>query len=237
MKKHLSTVFLVLVFLTGCGLFLYPSVSDFWNSRRQSQVIAAYETGMGRIGQEDGAALLEAARAYNASLLTNESRFYPTEEETAYYNSLLQTGTTDMMASIQIPSIQVSLPVYHGTGEEVLQAGIGHVEGTSLPVGGASTHCVLSGHRGLPSAKLFSELDQVKEGDFFYIHVLGEQLAYQVDQIQVVEPQQMETLDIVSGKDYCTLVTCTPYGVNSHRLLVRGVRTEPEKTGEEPEKS
>lgn len=230
MKKHLSTFLLVLIFLLGGGLFLYPAVSDYWNSRHQSRVIADYEAGMGQLSQEDYTALLEAARAYNESLLTNANRFHPTEEETAYYNSLLQTRTTDIMASIQIPSIRVNLPIYHGTGEAVLQTGVGHIEGTSLPIGGASTHSVLSGHRGLPSAKLFSNLNKVEVGDFFYIHVLGEELVYQVDQIQVVEPQQIETLDIVQGEDFCTLVTCTPYGINSHRLLVRGIRTEMDQT-------
>lgn len=235
MKKYGSTIFLVLVFFLGCGLLLYPAVSDRWNALHQSRVIADYEAGMRQISQEDYGKLLAEARAYNGSLLTKESRFHPTEEETAYYNSLLQTGTTDMMASIEIPSIRVHLPVYHGTGEAVLQTGIGHIEGSSLPVGGASTHSVLSGHRGLPSARLFSDLNKIEEGDLFYIHVLGEVLTYQADQIQVVEPRQIETLEIVEGEDYCTLVTCTPYGINSHRLLVRGVRTEKEEEAGENE--
>lgn len=224
MKKHASTILLVLVFLAGCGLLCYPIVSDLWNYRHQSRAIAGYDAGVNRMDGKDYSDMLEAARAYNKSLVSKGNRYYPTEEEDAYYRSLLKTEGSDVMAVIDIPSIQVYLPVYHGTNEDVLQSGVGHLEGTSLPVGGNSTHCVLSGHRGLPSAKLFSNLNLVEEGDRFYIHVLGETLAYEVDQISVVEPDEIEELNIEKDRDYCTLVTCTPYGINTHRLLVRGNR-------------
>lgn len=226
MKKYASTIILILVFLLGGGLLLYPIVSDYWNSRHQSGAIAGYEAGVKHMSDSDYTELMQAAQEYNAALPDREGRLHPTPEENVYYRSLLRTENSDMMASIEIPSIHVWLPVYHGTDESVLQTGVGHVEGSSLPIGGASVHTVLSGHRGLPSAKLFSDLNKVKEGDSFRIHVLGQILTYQVDQISVVEPQQVETLAIEPGKDYCTLVTCTPYGINSHRLLVRGARVE-----------
>lgn len=224
MKKHASTILLVLVFLAGCGLLCYPIISDLWNYRHQSRAIAGYDAGVSRMDGRDYSDMLEAARAYNKSLVSKGNRYYPTEEEDAYYRSLLKTEGSDVMAVIDIPSIQVYLPVYHGTDEDVLQSGVGHLEGTSLPVGGNSTHCVLSGHRGLPSAKLFSNLNLVEEGDRFCLHVLGETYVYEVDQITVVEPDEIEQLDIERNRDYCTLVTCTPYGINTHRLLVRGMR-------------
>lgn len=224
LKKYVSTILLAAVFVAGSGLLLYPTVSDWWNAWHQSRAIAGYEAGVERLGKEDYSGLFQAAREYNQKLLEDKRRFHPDIEQTTYYSTLLLTGNSDVIATVEIPSIKVNLPVYHSTDEAVLQNGIGHIEGSSLPVGGKSTHCVLSGHRGLPSARLFTDLNQMVEGDLFYIHVLGETLTYRTDQITVVEPQQMEDVEIIRGEDYCTLVTCTPYGINSHRLLVRGKR-------------
>lgn len=233
MKKYVSTVILVLVFLAGGGLLLYPLVSDYWNSRHQSVALAGYEASVRHMDKTDYTEFLQAANDYNRSLTNRESRFHPTPEEDAYYRGLLRTKDSDVMASVEIPGIHVWLPVYHGTEDSVLQTGVGHVEGSSLPVGGSSTHCVLSGHRGLPSAKLFTDLNKMGEGDLFRIHILGMVLTYQVDQILVVEPQEMDGLAIEEGKDYCTLLTCTPYGINSHRLLVRGIRVDTEGRAEQ----
>lgn len=223
-KKYASTVLLTAVFLAGSVLLLYPTVSDHWNARHQSSAIAGYETEVRKLAPEDYSALIRMAEEYNQGLVSNTGRFHPDPEEDAYYRTLLLTGTSDVIATVEVPSIEVKLPVYHGTEEGVLQNGIGHIEGSSLPIGGPSTHSVLSGHRGLPSARLFTDLNKVKEGDIFRIHVLGMTLTYQTDEITVVEPQQVEGLAIEPGADYCTLVTCTPYGINSHRLLVRGKR-------------
>lgn len=223
-KKYASTVLLAAVFLAGSVLLLYPTVSDHWNARHQSSAIAGYETEVRKLAPEDYSALIRMAEEYNQSLVGNTGRFHPDPEEDAYYRTLLLTGTSDVIATVEVPSIDVKLPVYHGTEEGVLQNGIGHIEGSSLPIGGPSTHSVLSGHRGLPSARLFTDLNKVKEGDIFRIHVLGMTLTYRADEITVVEPQQTEGLAIEPGEDYCTLVTCTPYGINSHRLLVRGKR-------------
>lgn len=225
-KKYFSTILLTAVFLAGSGLLLYPTISDWWNAWHQSRAIASYEAGVERLDREDYSGLFQAAREYNRELLHDNGRFHPDREQTTHYSTLLLTGNSDVIATVEIPSIKVRLPVYHSTDEAVLQNGIGHMEGSSLPVGGASTHCALSGHRGLPSARLFTDLNQMGEGDRFYIHVLGETLAYETDRITVVEPQDMEGLEIIRGEDYCTLVTCTPYGINSHRLLVRGKRIE-----------
>jgi len=163
---------------------------------------------------------------YNTNLLSKSNRYNMTDEQRAEYESILDVTGTGIMGYIEIPSIDVSLPIYHGTNESVLQIAIGHIESSSLPVGGIGTHCVISGHRGLPSAKLFSDIDQLKEGDVFMIQVLDDTLTYEVDQIRTVLPTEMKDLRIEEGKDYCTLVTCTPYGVNTHRLLVRGHRVE-----------
>lgn len=226
MKKNLSTLSLIVVFLIGLALLLYPSISDWWNSFHQSRAIASY------VGQ---AVLLDKnayekqwrdAREYNQSLLENPNRFFPSDGEYARYESLLNISADGVMGYIDIPKINCTLPIYHGTDASVLQIAVGHIAGTSLPVGGESSHCVLSGHRGLPSAKLFSNLDKLVEGDTFLLRVLDEILTYEVDQIHIVEPHEVSDLDIEEGKDYCTLVTCTPYGVNSHRLLVRARRID-----------
>ena len=229
MKKHLSTIALILALLAGVSLLLYPTVSDYWNARHASKAVADYTQNVQALDRDTYDELLSAAEAYNRSLLTRENSFFLTEAQQAQYDSLLDISGTGIMGYIEIPSINVSLPIYHGTSDSVLQIAVGHLDWTSLPVGGESTHCVLSGHRGLPSAKLFTNLDQIVEGDTFIIRVLDEVLTYEVDRILIVEPEDVTALQIEAGKDLCTLVTCTPYGVNSHRLLVRGHRVETEQ--------
>lgn len=229
-KSILPSLLLVLILLAGLSLLLYPALSDYWNSLHQSQAIASYVETVEAMDEADYEAMWAAARAYNDALPRDNSRFHPSEEEQAEYDALLDVSGTGIMGYVEIPQIGVSLPIYHGTDEAVLQVAIGHIEGSSLPVGGAGTHCVISGHRGLPSAKLFTDLDQIQEGDIFLLHILDETLTYQVDQIHIVEPDDVTYLAIEEGQDLCTLVTCTPYGVNSHRLLVRGRRIETEET-------
>lgn len=224
-KSRASTVILIIVFLVGLSLLLYPSLSDYWNSFRQSRAIASYVESVSHLDQQKYDALLEEARAYNASLVGDKTRFSPTEEELAEYLTLLGS-TGGAVGYIEIPAIKLTLPIYLGTSETVLQVGVGAMEGSSLPIGGESTHAVLTGHRGLPSATLFTDLDRLVQGDMFHIHILNETCTYEVDQILIVEPAEMDALEIVEGEDYCTLVTCTPYGVNSHRMLVRGHRIE-----------
>lgn len=226
MKSKKSTIILLLVFLIGLSLLLYPTVSDYWNSFHQTQVIASYVEAVAELDSESYEQYLAEAREYNAGLVNNSGRYLPTEEEDALYQSLLDISGNGIMGYIEIPSIDVSLPIYHGVEDTVLQVAVGHIEGTSLPVGGESTHCVISGHRGLTSAKLFTDLDKLAEGDIFILRVLDEVLTYEVDQIHIVEPEELELLQIKEGEDLCTLVTCTPYGINSHRLLVRGHRIE-----------
>ena len=226
MKKHLSTIALILALLAGVSLLLYPTVSDYWNARHASRAVADYAQNVQALDRDTYDELLAAAEAYNRSLLTRENAFFLSEAQQTQYDSLLDISGTGIMGYIEIPSINVSLPIYHGTSDSVLQIAVGHLDWTSLPVGGESTHCVLSGHRGLPSAKLFTNLDQIVEGDTFVIRVLDEVLTYEVDRILIVEPEDVTALQIESGKDLCTLVTCTPYGINSHRLLVRGHRVE-----------
>ena len=215
-----------LLFLVGLGILLYPTVSDKWNAYRQAQLISTYEEAVAELPQETHDEIWAAAHKYNEELWSMGNRYEFTDEEREYYESQLDVAGNGIMGYIEIPAINCSLPIYHGTEEDVLQIAVGHIEGTSLPVGGDSTHCALSGHRGLPSAKLFTNLDQLKEGDTFLLKILGETLTYEIDQILTVLPEEMEALNLERGADYCTLVTCTPYGVNSHRLLVRGKRTE-----------
>ena len=226
MKKHLSTIALVLVLLVGLSLMLYPTVSDWWNSMHQSRAIATYGETVAELDHTRYDELLAGARAYNAALQNGPGRFMLTDEERSTYEDVLDVSGTGIMGYIESPAIGCSLPIYHGTSEGVLQIAIGHIEGSSLPVGGLGTHCVLSGHRGLPSAKLFTSLDKLVEGDTFMLHVLDETLTYEVDQILVVEPEDVGALELDPLADLCTLVTCTPYGINSHRLLVRGHRIE-----------
>lgn len=230
MKKKKSnyfiTVILILMLLAGLSLLLYPSVSDYWNSFHQSQAISQYSEKVKNLDKETRKKMWEDAQRYNQRMNGQNKDYTLSEEEKAEYESMLNVDSNGIMGYIEIPKINCSLPIYHGTNASVLQTAIGHLEWTSLPVGGESTHCVLSGHRGLPSAKLFTNLDKLNEGDIFMLRVMDEVLTYEVDQILIVEPQQVEALRIVEGKDYCTLVTCTPYGINSHRLLVRGHRIE-----------
>lgn len=225
LKRWLGNILIVCFALAGLTLLLYPTVSDVWNQAHQSRVINSYAETVTNLTQTDYSELWESAKAYNESLLTRKHRFVATEESTAEYRSLLNVTDDGMMAYIEIPEIDVNLPIYHGTKDEVLQVAVGHLEGSSLPIGGIGTHACLSGHRGLPSAKLFSRLDELEIGDIFYIHVLNETHEYTIDQIETVLPNETELLDIDPGQDYCTLITCTPYGINTHRLLVRGTRT------------
>lgn len=226
MKKHLSTIILVLILLTGLSLVLYPTVSEYWNMYHQSRIISDYTDDVEKIDEEEYARMWQEAQEYNRELARDGNCWKMTEAQKQKYYSVLNVGGTGVMGYIEIPKIHCSLPVYHGADETILQVAVGHIEGSSLPVGGSSTHCVLSGHRGLPSAKLFTDLDQMEKGDIFLLKILNETLAYEVDQIKTVLPEEMDNLKIEEGEDLCTLVTCTPYGVNSHRLLVRGHRTE-----------
>lgn len=226
MKKRISTIITVIVFVTGLSLLLYPTVSNYWNSLHQTKAVANYSDAMEKMSKKKKQDAIDAAKAYNEALLSNVGRFTPTEEELNTYKSLLNADGTGMMGYIEIPEIRCELAIYHTVEESVLQVGIGHLEGSSLPVGGSGTHCVLSGHRGLPSAQLFTKLDRLKNGDIFMLHVYDQVLTYEVDQIAIVEPEDYGLLQIEEGQDLCTLFTCTPYGINTHRLLVRGHRIE-----------
>lgn len=223
-KKNISTIILVLIFFVGLSLLLYPIISDYWNSFHQSRAIATYAEEVEELDDEDYEKMWQEAEAYNQKLSNQPNRWNLTEEEEEEYNRVLDIGGTGIMGYIEIPEIKVSLPIYHGTDEGVLQIAVGHIPGSSLPVGGIGTHSVVSGHRGLPSARLFTNLDELNEGDVFMIRVLDETLTYEVDKISIVEPDDLTGLGIDPELDLCTLVTCTPYGVNSHRLLVRGHR-------------
>lgn len=224
MRKHMATIIAVLVFITGISLLLYPTVSEYWNSLYQSKVVANYSDKMKKMNQKEKQAAIDKAKAYNETLVNNDARFTPTEEQIAEYKSLLNADGLGMMGYIVIPKIHLKLSVSHTVDASVLQVGVGHLEGSSLPVGGNSTHCVLSSHRGLPSAKLFTELDELVEGDIFYLHVYDRVLTYKVDHIATVEPDDYSLFEIEEGKDLCTLFTCTPYGINTQRLVVRGHR-------------
>lgn len=236
-RKHISTIFIILIFLVGLGFISYPTVSNLWNQAHQSRAIATYSKQVEKLDDSENKKMLKAARKYNKSLLKKSDHWKLSKKDKKKYESLLDVSGTGIMGYIEVPKIDCSLPIYHGTDEGALQIAIGHLEGSSLPVGGKGTHCVLSGHRGLPSARLFTDLDQMEEGDIFILNILGRKLAYEVDQIKVVLPEEMSDLEIEEGKDLCTLVTCTPYGINTHRLLVRGHRTEyVEKKVEEEQK-
>lgn len=226
MKNKLTTILLILALFAGLSLLLYPTVSDYWNSLHASQAVADYAENVRNLEAEKYEQVLQDAKSYNQMLPYEQTTFALSEEEKEAYDALLDISGTGVMGYIEIPTVNISLPVYHGTEDAVLQIAVGHLEWSSLPVGGESTHCVLSGHRGLPSAKLFTNLDKLVVGDKFVMRVLDEVLTYEVDQILIVEPTDVSTLMIEAGKDLCTLVTCTPYGINSHRLLVRGHRIE-----------
>ena len=226
-KFVLLQIFFALFFLAGLGLVLYPVISDAWNRYRSSKLISGYTQSVRNLTGEQYDQILEAARKYNSQHTVNvvADAFDGSDSgEDQTYELLLNPNGDGIMGSIEIPKIHVDLAIYHGTGDEALSSGAGHLRGTSLPVGGENTHAVISGHRGLPSAKLFTDLDQLENGDVFYIHVLNENLEYQVDQIKTVLPTDLDDLEIIPGGDYVTLVTCTPYGVNTHRLLIRGTR-------------
>lgn len=224
MKKHLTTILLFIVLLLGLSLLLYPSFSDWWNSMHMSRVITDYVDLVREMDEDEYEGVLEEARAYNETLVHRANGYTLLPEQREQYPKLLNVANNGVMGYVEIPTINVSLPIYHGTDESVLQVAVGHLDWSSLPVGGESTHCVISGHRGLPSAKLFTNLDRLREGDIFILRILDEVLTYEVDQILIVEPKEVESLMIVEGMDYCTMFTCTPYGINTHRLLVRGHR-------------
>ncbi|MCL2461948.1 MAG: class C sortase [Defluviitaleaceae bacterium] len=226
MKKQLTTIVLLLVFLVGLSVLLYPTVSNIWNSHTQSKVITDYSRKISQLSDADYSAALEAANEYNQQLLTNTDRFDPTDSDLAEYDSILNIGGDQVMGVLEIPKIGVKLPIYHGTSAAVLQVGIGHLVGSSLPVGGPSTHAVISGHTALPSAQLLTRLDELKVGDRFIITVLDETLTYEVDEINTVLPDDMSLLGIEPGQDLVTLITCTPPSINTHRLLVRGRRVD-----------
>lgn len=224
LKAGLFNLLVVIAVLTGIGLLLYPTVSNWLNEKNASKAIADYSQAVEALDTVDIQKMLEEARAYNQSLVGNTSRFEPTEEDSARYHSILDVSGTGIMGYVEIPSIGVKLPIYHGTEDSVLQVAAGHIEGSSLPVGGENTHVAISGHCGLPSAKLFTKLDTLKVGDEFNLSVLGKTLNYKVDDIVIVLPDDFSPLSIEGGEDQVTLITCTPYGVNSHRLMVRGTR-------------
>lgn len=225
MKKHLSTIFIVILFLTGFSVLLYPTVSNYINSKHQTQAIASYEERMKKMDTLSYDAIMEEARKYNEQILSDQARFAIQGEELDQYLHLMGS-TGGAIGYIEIDSIDVTLPLYLGDSSAVLRVGAGTMPGASLPIGGRGTHAVITGHRGLPSSKLFTHLDKVKEGDVFVLHVLNETLTYQVDQIHIVEPQDLTKLEIEPDQDYVTLMTCTPYGINTHRMLVRGHRIE-----------
>ena len=225
MKKHKTVIFLTLGFLVGICILLYPTISDYWNSKTQSRAIVDYESVLENLNPADYTAIFDEAHAYNKALYKTPFPLINHDQVPGYYDTLSITEN-DMIGYLKIDRIGVELPIYHSTSNEVLNKGVGHLEGSSLPVGGENTHCVLSAHRGLPSSKLFTDLDRVEKGDTFQITVLDQVLTYQVDFIKIIEPTDTDNLQIIEGGDYCTLFTCTPYGINTHRLLVRGIRIE-----------
>lgn len=225
-KERLITLVLMGIMFVGICLLAYPSFADYWNSFHQSRAVMTYAQNVANMNEEDYKRILEAARAYNAELAESGMSWTMTDERKEEYRNQLNVSGEGIMGYIKIQKIDVMLPIYHGTDEKILQTSIGHLEESSLPVGGESSHCMLSGHRGLPSARLFTDLDKLKEGDTFTMTILNETLTYEVDRIWIVEPEDLSHLLIEDGKDYCTLITCTPYGINTHRLLVRGHRVD-----------
>ena len=225
-KENRVTLIIVAVGLLGIGLILYPSVADWWNSFHQSRAVASYAQKVANMDNSEYERILAEAEAYNNNLAINGINWKMSKEELAVYEKELDITGTGIMGYISIPKIHVELPIYHGIDDAVLQIAIGHLSETSLPVGGSTTHCVVSGHRGLPSAKLFTDIDKLVEGDTWTVNVLNKTLTYEVDQIRVVLPTDLKNLQLEQGKDQFTLVTCTPYGINTHRLLVRGHRVD-----------
>lgn len=225
MRKHKTVIFLTIGFLVGISILLYPAFSNYWNKKTQSRAIADYESVLEKLDENDYNVIFERAHAYNKALYETN---YPLIDykNVPGYDDTLSVSNNDMIGYLKIDRIGVELPIYHGTSDDVLNKGVGHMKGSSLPVGGENTHCIMSAHRGLPSSKLFTDLDRIEKGDTFQIVVLDQVLTYQVDFIKVIEPSDVSNLQIIEGGDYCTLFTCTPYGINTHRLLVRGVRIE-----------
>ena len=229
MKKHGVTILLIMIFVVGLSLLLYPTIADYWNSFHQSSAIASYIGEVAEMDDDVYREIWDSANKYNEKIAKYGNLWVPNKEQLKEYNKQLDVSKTGIMGYVDIPAIDCKLPIYHGTDEAVLQIAVGHIEGSSLPVGGPSTHCVLSGHRGLPSAKLFTNIDKLSEGDRFMIQVLDETLTYEIKKILIVKPHEIDALKIEEGKDLCTLVTCTPYGINSHRILVKGTRVETEE--------
>ncbi|MBR3962153.1 MAG: class C sortase [Oscillospiraceae bacterium] len=226
MKGKMTNILLILILIAGLSLLIYPSFSDYWNSFTQSKVIVDYTQQIENLDAEKYDRIISEAVAYNESLIGRRNPYLLSDEQKKEYYELLDITGIGIMGYIEIPAISVTIPIYHGTSDAVLQIAVGHLDWTSLPVGGESTHCVLSGHRGLPSARLFTDLDKLVVGDIFALRILDEVLTYEVDQILIVEPDETDELLIEEGKDHCTLVTCTPYGINTHRILLRGHRVE-----------
>ena len=244
-NKKIKYLIMLILFLIGAGIFLYPTISDMWNQYRNVRLITEYDTSVTDLSKSEYARLWKEAKEYNAEHPVN-SIVDAFDESDQYilthpYDQVLDPDGNGLMGSIEIPKINVKIAIYHGLGSDILEKGAGHIEGTSIPIGGKNTHAVLAAHRGLPGAKLFTDLDQMEIGDKFYLHILGKTLAYKIDQIKTVLPGETKALDIVEGEDHVTLLTCTPYGVNTHRLLVRGIRTryveqETEKSETVPQK-
>ncbi|MGO1580306.1 MAG: class C sortase [Peptoniphilaceae bacterium] len=226
MVKDKVNLILIIFLILGFSLLLYPSIADLWNASRSTKIISDYNKNLEKFSDEEINKELEKARKYNQKLLKKNHSTDMSDEELKEYFSNLNLGLGDVMARLEIPSINLRMPIYHGTDEKVLQSALGHIEWSSLPVGGESSHAVITGHRGLVSARLFTDIDQLIEGDTFNIYVLKEKLTYEVDQISIVEPHEINNILIEEGKDYVTLLTCTPYGINTHRLLVRGHRVD-----------
>ncbi|MBQ0065202.1 MAG: class C sortase [Firmicutes bacterium] len=226
MKKINSTKILIVIFIMGLSLLVYPSLANYWNSFHASRAVASYREAVVNMDNSEYEQILSDAKDYNDRLALDPPSWHLDKQQLKEYKSVLDISGTGIMGYVEIPKLHIELPIYHGTDEGVLQIAIGHIAGTSLPVGGNSSHCVISGHRGLPSARLFTDIDRLVEGDLFKLNILDETLTYEVDQIRIVLPEDVQDLKIEEGKDYCTLVTCTPYGINSHRLLVRGHRVD-----------
>jgi len=225
-KGRALNVVLVIALLAGISLLLYPGIADLFNRQHQTKAVASYVDHVEQLNQIDYETFKSAAEDYNTNILPKNSEYILSDEMKATYNSLLNIDGSGIMGYVDIPTAEITLPIYHGTEDDVLRVGAGHLEWTSLPVGGEGTHCVLSGHRGLPSARLFTDLDKLEVGDCFMLHVIDEVLTYEVDQILIVEPDTVEALAVCEGEDLCTLMTCTPYGLNTHRIMIRGKRIE-----------
>lgn len=231
LKQNWINIILGLILLVGVGLIAYPTFSDWWNSFHQTRAIASYAETVANMDTAEFDRMWKEAEDYNKKLLTKPNRYVLSEEEKAEYNSILDVTGTGIMGYIDIPKIDITLPVYHGVDEAILQIAIGHIEGTSLPIGGTGVHAAVSGHRGLPAARLFTDIDKLEAGDKFIMQVLDRTITYEVDQIRIVLPEELQDLEIYPDEDYMTLITCTPYGINSHRLLVRGHRVANENEG------